>query len=178
MALPDYFTLAQGTAVIWGEAGASGVTNTLSLDALASTKARMGASVDLGAAWQQLYLVILIVESGTAPTAGLTVDLYLPCSYNGTNWPGGVTGSDAAYKDSEESEWVKQLGGMASQLIATNDANTVQIQQARLWTPKGRYIAPVVHNQLGQAFRDETTATDNDSRVILVPLQSLVQDSA
>lgn len=178
MGLPDYFTLSQGTAIIWGESGASGVTNTLSLDALASTKARMGASVDLGANWNRTYTVQLIVESGTAPTAATTVDLYLACSRDNSTWPGGVTGSDAAYKDGEESEWVKQLGGMASQLIATNDGNTTQVQQPRLWTPKGRYVAPVVHNQLGQAFRDQATASNNTSRVILVPLLDTVQDAS
>jgi len=178
MALPDFFTCQQGTAIIWGESGASGVTATLSLDALASTKARMGASVDLGANWHRTYLVTFIVETGTAPTAALTADLYLACSYNNSTWPGGVTGSDAAYKDGEEAEWLKQLGGMASQLVATNDGNTVQVQQPRLWTPKGRYVTPVVHNQLGTAFRDEATATDNGSRVILIPIIENVQDAA
>lgn len=178
MALPDYFTQDAGTQVIWGEAGASGVTATCSLDALGSTNARMGAAVDLGANWRQMYFVDLIVESGTAPTAGTTVDLYLACSHDNSNWPGGVTGSDAAYKNGEESEWVKQLGGIAAQLIATNDSNTVQRQQPVIWVPKGRYVVPVVHNLLGQAFRDEATATNNDSRVILTPVNVKVQDSA
>lgn len=178
MALPDYFVNTQGTAVVWGESGASGVTNTLSLDALASTKARMGASVDLGANWHQLYIVELRVESGTAPTAGTYVDLYLASSSDGSTWPAGVTGSDAAYKDGEESEWVKQLASaFVLSLVATNDANTVQVQNGVLWMPKGRYVAPVVHNQLGQAFRDEATATDNDSRVILTPVHANVVDT-
>lgn len=177
MALPEFFTCALGTPIIWGEASASGVTKTLSLDGLASTKARMGASADLGENWHRTYLLIQIVETGTAPTAGLTADLYLACSYDNATWPGGVTGSDGAYKDGEEAEWLKQLGGMASQLVATNDGTTVQVQQARLWTPKGRYVAPVEHNQLGTAFRDETTATDNGSRVILIPIIENVQDA-
>lgn len=167
-------TLSQGTAVVWGEAGASGVTNTLSLDALASAAARMGASVDLGASWNRLYLVQVIVETGTAPTAGTTVDVYLASSTDNSTWPGGVTGSDAAYKAGEESEWAKQLGGIAAQYLATNDANTVGIQQPVLWTPKGRYVAPVVHNRLGQALRDEAAATDNGSRVILTPLTDTI----
>lgn len=177
MALPDYFTHTAGTQIIWGEAGASGVTNTLSLDALASGAARMGAEVDLGADWQQLYYVELVVETGTAPTAGNAVDLYLACSQNGTDYPGGVTGSDAAYKAGEEAEWVKQLGGVAAMLVATNDGNAVQRQAPVIWIPKGRHVVPVVWNRLGQAFRDETTATNNDSRVILTPVNVLVQDS-
>lgn len=177
MALPDQFILTQGTAVIWGESGASGVTATLSLDGLASGAARMGASVDLGANWNRLYLVELRVESGTAPTAGNRVDLYFASSTDNTNWPGGVTGSDAAYKAGEEAEWLKQLSsGYVCSLIATNDTNTVQIQNGVYWTPKGRYVAPVLFNQLGQAFRDEVTATDNDSRIILTPVDEKVID--
>lgn len=178
MALPDYFTVSQGTPIIWGEFGASGVTNTLSLDALASTQARMGASVDLGANWNRTYLVQIIIETGTAPTAATTVDVYLACSRDNSTWPGGVTGSDAAYKTGEEAEWAKQLGGMATQLVATNDGNTTQVQQPRLWTPKGRYVAPVVHNQLGQAVRDQATNSNNTSRLVLVPLNDVIQDSA
>lgn len=178
MALPDYFTHSAGTQVIWGEAGASGVTNTLTFEALANGAARMGAEVDLGATWCQLYFVELVIETGTAPTAGNTVSLYLACSQDGTNYPGGVTGSDAAYKAGEEAEWLAQLGNAVTILKATNDANTVQRQAPVIWIPKGRYVAPIVFNQLGQAFRDEATATNNDSRVILTPVNSLIQDSA
>ena len=48
MALPDFARIEQGTAIIWGEAGASGVTNTLSVDGLANGSARMGAAADQG----------------------------------------------------------------------------------------------------------------------------------
>jgi len=170
MTLPDYLQLTAGTQVVWGEAGGSGVTDTLSLDALADTKARMGAAVDLGANWLQQYYLELRVETGTAPTAGQIVNAYLACSQDNTNWPAGVTGSDAAYKDTEETEWVVQLGRPAVTLFATADGNVVQIQTPVIWIPKGRYVTPVVHNLLGQAFRDETTASDNDSRLILTPV--------
>jgi len=179
MALPDYFKREQGTAVIWGEAGASGVTHTLSFDALASGSARMGAVADLGAQFEDEYAVILIVESGTAPTAGGTVDLYLASTDAQTRYPGGVSGSDGAWpSDGDEDQWARQLGAPVTQLIATNDANTIQIQNAVIWRPAGRYVVPVVDNNMDQAVRDETTATDNDSRIILVPRRLLVQDSA
>jgi hypothetical protein len=177
VALPDYVKFEHGTAVVWGEAGASGVTKTLTLDALASGAARMGASADLGSAWDQDYLVLIAVESGTAPTAGLLFDLYMACSHDNSTWPGGVTGSDGSYKSGEESEWVKQLEYVHS-LVATNDSNVVQVQSPRLWRPSARYVAPVVHNLLGQALRDEATATNNDSRITLVPVRTLVQDAA
>lgn len=178
MALPDYLAASHGTAVIWGEAGASGVTATLSLDALASGSARMGAAVDLGATWDQDYYVQLVIESGTAPTAGGTVDLYLASSYDNSTWPAGVSGSDGAWPaDGNEDEWAKQLGLPVCQLVATNDGNTVQKQQPVLWRPVGRYVVPVVDNNMDQAIRDEATATNNDSRVILVPVRSSVVDS-
>lgn len=177
MALPDYFTYTLGTAIVWGESGGSGVTNTCSLDALANDAARMGASVDLGADFQQLYYVELVVETGTAPTAGNTVECYLASSLDNTNWPGKVTGSDGAYAAGAVAATIKQLGGPASILVATNDGNTVLRQHPTIWLPKGRYVAPVVWNRLGQAFRDEATASNNDSRVRLYPVNSLVQDA-
>lgn len=178
MALPDYLAGSHGTAVIWGEAGASGVTKTLTFEALAAGSARMGASADLGATWDQDYYVQLVVESGTAPTAGGTVDLYLACSYDNSTWPAGVSGSDGAWPaDGNEDEWAKQLGLPVCQLVATNDGNTVQIQQPVLWRPTARYVTTVVDNNMDQAVRDEATATNNDSRIYLVPVRSSVVDT-
>lgn len=179
MALPDYFKVEPGTAVVWGEAGASGVTNTLSFDALASGSARMGAVKDLGSSWDEEYMVMLVIETGTAPTAGGRVDLYLPTTHSTSYYPGGVSGSDGAWpSDGNEDEWAPQLGAPVTSLIATTDANTVQKQAAVIWRPAGRYVVPVVDNNMDQAIRDETTATDNDSRVIIVPRRLLIQDSA
>jgi len=179
MALPDYFKIEPGTAIIWGEAGASGVTHTLSLDALADGVARMGAVADLGAVWDEEYAVMLVIETGTAPVAGARVDLYLPCTHSASYYPGGVTGSDGTWPgDSNEDEWAMQLGAPVVSLIATADGNVVQVQAPVIWRPTARYVVPVVDNNLGQAIRDETTATDNDSRVILTPRRLLVQDAA
>lgn len=177
MALPDTFKVTPGTPVIWGEAGASGVTHTLSLDALADGTARMGAVCDLGASWDMDYSVMLVIETGTAPTAGNRVDLYLPCTHSTSYYPGGVTGSDAAWPaDSNEDEWALQLGAPACSLIATNDGNVTQVQAPVIWRPSGRYVVPVVDNNLGQAIRDQATASNNASRVILTPLAVQVVD--
>lgn len=160
----------QGTAIVWGEAGASGVTKTLTLDALAAGSARMGASADLGSQWDDEYILEARMESGTAPTAGGSVDIYLAWSSDNTNWPAGVTGSDGAWpSDGNEDEWATQLGGISLQVIATNDGTTLQVQNARIIRAKARYVAVVVDNNWSQGLRDETTATDNDSRVILTP---------
>lgn len=177
--LPDYFKIEPGTAIIWGEAGASGVTHTLSLDALADATARMGAVADLGANWDEEYSVMLVVETGTAPAAGTRVDLYLPCTHSASYYPGGVTGSDGAWPgDSNEDEWALQLGAPACSLLATADANVTQVQAPVIWRPSGRYVVPVVDNNLGQTIRDQATATNNTSRVILIPRRLLIQDGA
>lgn len=176
MALPDYADITQGTAIIWGESGASGVTATLSLDALANGAARMGASVDLGADYSDEYIVIVRCETGTAPTAGNTLDLYLLSSYDNTNWPAKVTGSDASYTLGTSDANLRQAGPPVVVLIATADGTTVLEQAPVIWRPRGRYVVPIIDNNLGQAIRDETTNTDNGSRVILIPRRVKIND--
>ena len=176
MALPDYVEISQGTAIVWGEAGASGVTATLSLDALANGAARQGDKVDLGESFADEYIVELRVETGTAPTAGNTAELYLISSTDNSNWPAKVTGSDAAYTLGTNDANLRQAGPPVATLVATNDGNTVLIQNQSIWRPRGRYVSPIVDNNLGVAFRDETTATDNGSRVILTPRRTVIND--
>jgi hypothetical protein len=179
MALPDYFKIEPGTAIIWGQPSATGVTKDLTLDALADGTAREGVYADLGAQFDEEYSVQLIIETGTAPAAGARADLYLVCADATTRFPAGLTGADAAWPgDSSEDEWCAQLGAPVISLIATADANTIQRTPAIIWRPAARYVCCVVDNNLGQAIRDETTATDNDSRVVLVPRRLLVQDAA
>lgn len=177
MALPDYSKIEQGTAIVWGDSGGSGVTLVLTLDALANGAGRMGASADLGATFDEEYIAILRVETGTAPTAGTIAVLYLAASHDNSGWPGKVTGSDAAYP-ATVSDNLRQLGPPASVLVATADTNTVIQQNASIWRPQARYVAPIVVNFLGQAFRDQATASNNLSRVILVPRRLLIQDTA
>lgn len=178
MALPDYITNVQGTAVIWGEAGASGVTKTITVDALASGSARMGASADLGANYEDEYILEARVESGTAPTAGRAIDVYLAWSSDNSNWPAGVSGSDGAWPaDGNEDEWALQLGSPATSVIATNDGNVVQPQNAVIIRPRARYVTIVVDNNWDQAIRDEATATNNDTRIVLTPKRKELTDT-
>jgi hypothetical protein len=176
MALPDYIEATQGTVIIWGESGASGVTAICSVDGLANGAARQGASVDLGANFADEYLVYFQVETGTAPTAGTTVEAYLLSSWDNTNWPAKVTGSDAAYTLGTSDANLRQAGAPVVSLVATNDGNTVLTQVPSIWRPRGRYVAPIIDNNLGQAFRDETTASDNGTRLILIPRRIIVND--
>jgi hypothetical protein len=176
MALPDTIKTVPGTAVIWGQASATGVTNVLSLNALADGTARMGVYADLGASWDMEYSVMLVVEPTSQPTAGTRVDLYLPCTHSLSYWPNEVTGADAAWPaDSNEDEHALQLGPPACSLISCND-DRVQVQAPVFWRPTGRYVAPVVDNNLGVAFNTDGTPADNKSRVILIPLTVTVTD--
>jgi hypothetical protein len=176
MALPDYIQITQGTAIVWGESGASGVTATLSLNNLANGAARMGASVDLGANFEDEYIAILLIETGTAPTAGNTYELYFGWSHDNTNWPAKITGSDAAYTLGTSDANLRQIGTPAVSLIVTADGNTLLIQASAIVRPRGRYVAPLVDNNSGQATRNQTTASSNLSRVYLVPRRLVVND--
>jgi len=163
-----------GTPIVFGEAsgtiGGQAVTATLSLDALASGSGRMSAEADLGADLPEELLVIPFAETGTAPTAGGTVDFYLAGSHDGTNYPGGCTGADGAWpSDGNEDEWRVQLG-QAFSLIATNDGNVVQMQQPYRTKPPGRYLVAVCDNNLSQALRDEATASNNGSGLVVYPI--------
>lgn len=176
MPLPDTIKSVPGTPFVWGQSGATGVTHVLSLNGLADGTARMGAVVDLGTSWDQEYTVMLVVEPTSAPTAGNTVDLYLPCTHSTSYYPNEVTGSDGAWPaDSNEDEHTKQIGAPACSLIATNDAR-VQVQAASFWRPAGRYVVAVIDNNLGVAFKTDGTPADNKSRVFLIPLITTVTD--
>lgn len=176
MAPPDYIVRSQGTAIIWGESGASGVTATLSFDGLANGSARMGAAVDLGSNFEDEYYLYVSIETGTAPTAGTTFDVYLVYSHDNSVWPAKVSGSDASYTLGTSDANLKQAGAPAICLIATADANTVLTQSGVIVRPKARYVVPIADNNLGQAVRDETTATDNGSRIYFIPRSLVVID--
>jgi hypothetical protein len=171
--MPTYFLRELGTSIVWGEASGVGVTNAFSLDALADGAGRMGPFVDLGVSWADEHVLELRIETGTAPSAGKTTELYLAFSVDSSNWPGKVTGSDAAYP-ATVADNKKLLGVPACVLCATADGTTILRQAPVLIRPRGRYVAPVLINVLGVAFRDEATNSNNDSRVILTPLRSLV----
>ncbi len=166
-----------GTPIVWGEASsttvAGGYTTTLTMgmDALADGSARMGAEADLGADHAEEYLVQGAFESGTAPTAGLAFDYFLAWSGDGTNYPAGVTGSDGAWPaDGNEDEWKLQLNAPVTSVVATNDGTAIQIQNAVRVKAKGRYVVVVADNNLGQALRDEATASNNGSGLVMWPI--------
>lgn len=186
MALPDYESYELGTPIIYGEASATGisltVTKTLSLDALASAVARQGASFDLGANFNGELVVQGFVEIGTAPAATATFEIYIAWSHDNTNWPSVVTGSDGTYTLTGATvAQIKQTLGPPALIISADGGtgtNRVTGQNPGVVNAVARYGTVVVANLLGQALRDEATASNNDSRVVLTPRRRVIQDTA
>lgn len=176
MALPDYIAKTQGTAIVWGESGGTDVTHALTCDALANGAACQGTYADLGANWDQEYAVYLIGETGTAPTAGTTLDAYLVSNYKTTDFPAKLTGTAGSYTLGTSDANLRQAGPPVVSLIATADGNQALEQAPSVWRPRGRYVAPILDNNLGQALRDRATASDNLTRIVLVPLRDTIID--
>ena len=176
MPLPDYIQITQGTAIVWGESGATGVTAVCSLNNLANAAAQQGASVDLGANWEDEFIAVLAIETGTAPTAGNTYELYFGWSHDNTNWPAKMTGSNGSYTLGTSDANLRQIGTPAVSLVVTNDGNTLLVQAGNIVRPRGRYVAPLVDNNSGQGTRNQTTASNNLSRVYLIPRRLVVND--
>jgi len=176
MGLPDYIQITQGTAIVWGESGGSGVTATLSLNNLANGSAQQGAYVDLGANYEGTYIAILAIETGTAATAGNTYDLFFGYSHDNTVWPAKLTGSNGSYTLGTSDANLRQIGSPAVSLVVTADGNTVLTQVGSIVRPRGRYVAPLVDNNSGQATRNQGTASDNLSRVYLIPRRLVIND--
>jgi hypothetical protein len=87
-----------------------------------------------------------------------------------------MTGSAGAYTLGTSDANLRQAGPAAASLVATADADTVLIQAPVLWRPLGRYVAPIADNNLGQAIRDEGTATNNGSRLIIIPYREFIKE--
>lgn len=80
-------------------------TVTITLTSLGDGAWRQSASVDNGT---NKYIDAHLggsIQVGTTPTDGTTIDVYAYGTYDGTNFTGGASGSDAAYTaDGEEDE--------------------------------------------------------------------------
>lgn len=155
-----------GTPIVWANTGEfvatlSGFTRThqIDLDGLDDTKARQGAKADLTATRAGGYAVRVGIEFDVAPTAGEAVYFYWSASNSataGTGNDGGCTGADAAYKDGDEAEWVKQLTLMGVLVVTADLATVVQYGTINTYfRPPQRYGQPVVWNEAGQAFEGD-----------------------
>jgi hypothetical protein len=172
-----------GTPVVWADttdfsASDSGYTRTHQLDltSIANNAARQGDKGDLGATRARRYVVRAGIEFGSAPAAGLSVEVYWSSSFSstaGTGNDGGASGADGAYKAGEEDEWKKQLT-LIGFLVVTNDgAGTVQRQTVSdkfsHFEPPTRYGMPIVVNKSGQTL-------DSDAINMFVALEPILDE--
>jgi len=138
----------------------STVAATITLAELANAAGRQSAVLDLGETFPEFVRVELTVDFSSAPTAGLTMDVYLSSSVDGSLFDGECTGSDAAYSTLADCARLRFVGSLA----ASNSTN----QQRASWIMRvpSRYIALVVWNASGQAL----TAVGGDQVLRVTPL--------
>ena len=157
----------QGTNKVWKAADGD---YAITLASIAANAGRCGVKGDLGATFAPRYAVTLEINMDVAPTAGTCIELYWAASHDNTTFPGGATGTDAAYKAGEEDEWKKQLLPIGC-LVVTNDADTVVQTQVFVFAPPARYGCPVVINKTNQAFEGD----DDSHQITFTPLIDEVQ---
>lgn len=162
----------QGTAIVWGTSGGAGVTNNINLDALASGAAREGAAVDLGATFSEWWSLWVWMETGTAPTADTSVDVWLNWSHDNSNWSGGGTGVDQGFTIGTNDANLRLVGrgSQSGNVLVTATANTLFKAGPFPVRAMAQYVSPIVVNRMNQSLRDVVTSSDAASRVILVPL--------
>ena len=102
--------------------------------------------------------------------------LFRSYSHDNTNWPAKMTGSNGSYTLGTSDANLRQIGPPAVSLVVTNDANTLLIQASSIVRPRGRYVAPLVDNNSGQGTRNQATASNNLSRVYLIPRRSVINE--
>ena len=157
----------QGTNKVWKNSGGD---YAISLASIAAGAGRCGVKGDLGAAFAGRYAVTVEINMDVAPTAGGCIEIYWAPSHDNSTFPGGATGTDAAYKAAEEDEWKKQLL-LIGCVVVTADADAVVQTQVFVFSPPARYGCPVVINKTDQAFEGD----EDSHQITLTPLIDEVQ---
>ena len=113
---------------------------------------------DLGDPCDMEYVFALFIDANVAPTEDNVAEMYLAFSPDNSNWPGGVSGSDAVFAGKKE-QLVKLRPFLTQN---TTDNQMMILGRVR---PSARYVVPVVINTLGQAL-----AAAGNSYVIAWPV--------
>lgn len=164
--MPNEILIKSGTPIVWKNSGGD---YALSFGGIAAADGQQGAKADLGATRANRYLIRLTVDPNVPPTAGLSVDVYWAGSPNATEAsenPGGVTGSDAAYTDTD---LLKQLEFIGSLIL--DNTTSDQTQDVGILTPKHRYGSPVVYSNSDQAMN----ATEGNQQLVAYPVVDEIQ---
>ena len=170
-----------GTPIVWADTADFGdlpIARTVQIDltSLASTEARQGVKVDLGALRAARYAVTLRVEGDVAFTSGDVVSLHWapsPHATAGTANPGGVSGTDDDYTGTAGDSLADSIGQLdqVGVLPCTSDAAPVVQQKTWLFFPTERYGSPVVWNETTQAFEGDAV----EMSIIFMPLIDEIQ---
>lgn len=173
--------VTNGTQIVWADTtdfGGSPVARTVQIDltSVATTAARQGVKVDLGATRAARYAVTLRVEYDVAPTSGNICSLWWapsPHATAGTANPGGASGTDAAYAGTASDSLADSILQLAliGNLVCTSDAATVVNQQSFVFFPSERYGSPVVWNEADQALEGDAV----EMSIIFTPLIDEIQ---
>jgi hypothetical protein len=149
--------------------GTSSNTYALTMKNLGAV-AQQSAKIDFGANYAQEWFADLLTKFGAAPTANLTMDIYIGYSGSGTagtdNWA-GCGGGDAAfsgYSGGSVAQSVQQLCRIGSLSLDHNVGP--QSGYVGAFTPKNRYGYIVWVNNSGQT----TTNVDADHKLSLRPV--------
>ena len=177
----------EGTPIVW--ANTTDYSNTLTglsrtaqidLTSIATTAARQGAKVDLGATRAQRYIVYVGIEMDVAPASNTLVEFRFgesPHATAGNANPGGMSGADAAYTgtagDALEDS-IHALRFIGSLVMTADAATVVQYGVVGILEDPMRYVMPLVINRTAQAFEGNAT----EMLVALIPLNDDIQASA
>lgn len=164
--MPTEILIKNATPVVWADTADYGnavYTRTAQIDltSIASTAARQGAKVDLGAVRANAYRVRLCPEFDVAPASGAAVYVYFGFSESvtaGVDNPAELTGADAAYTGTTGdsiADSVKHLVGPFTYPATSDVAPIVLPMDVGILYPTQRYISPVVWNQTLQAFEGD-----------------------
>jgi hypothetical protein len=156
----------------------SGGDAAISLASVANAAARQSAKLDLGATRAGAYKVRGNFELAATPTAGNTIDLYWAPSESGTagtDNPGNVSGTDAAYSgySSNLTDSLKQLMFIGSFICTAQATTTVQSGYIGRFTPPSRYGSLVVVNNSGAAFH----STNTNQEITFSPIRDVLDVS-
>jgi hypothetical protein len=165
-----YAPLVAGTPLVWTTSGGDKVITGTSLANAAARQGDKSATlVDASSPAKGLPAFLeIVVETKvqSAPTDGLTVDLFLGFSNNataGTNNPAGLTGADGTL--ASPASVTPQLTFVGS-IICSNAIGTgIQRQDSMFVAPKDAYVIPVLVNSSGQTI----SATGTDTKITITP---------
>ena len=156
----------------------SGGDVAITLTSVANNAARQAAKLDLGAVRAAAYNVSADFEIAATPTAGATIELWWAPSSSGTagtDNPGGVSGTDAAYSgySSNLAASIVQLQFIGNFVCTAQATATVQKAFVGVLCPTHRYGSLVVYNKSGAALHSSAT----NMQIVLTPIEDTSEPS-